>query len=172
MSKITRSTLKSFIWKEYKKNNLYVMQKSSFDGMTDGVEKINGARFRRVTEELDISLSHHFNIEGLWLVGGSRDYFTKYEDKEYEGIEICNSCGTSIIAKKNKHMMKQEELKSFSDQSLEEMRKDLTNVIEQFPNRNNEYTQHMLNTVCEEIATRQADREFIEQEQAANDIVS
>ena len=69
-------------------------------------------------------------------------------------------------------MMKQEELKSFSDRSLEEMRIDLTKVIEQFPNRDNTYTQHILNTVCEEIATRQADKEFIEQEQAANDIVS
>jgi hypothetical protein len=51
-------------------------------------------------------------------------------------------------------MMKQKELKSLSDRTLEEMRINLSKIIEQFPNRNNEYIQHVLNTICEEIVDR------------------
>ena len=65
-------------------------------------------------------------------------------------------------------MMEQKELRSFSDRSLEEMRMELVYIVNK--HRDIEFFQNLYNIVCEEIATRQADREFIEQEQAANDI--
>lgn len=45
MSKITRTTLKTFIRKN--DGNLYIMTKSSFDGMTDCVQQNDEPAFRK-----------------------------------------------------------------------------------------------------------------------------
>lgn len=37
-------------------------------------------------------------INGVSLVGSSRDYFTHFENDEFIGIEVSNSCGDFILA--------------------------------------------------------------------------
>lgn len=92
--KITKATLKSFIKKN--KDNLFIKVTSSFDGMTDCVQRVED-NFKKV-DNIDFNDSHSLGIRGLWLVGKSRNCFEEWEDKEYKGIEIYNCCGTSIIA--------------------------------------------------------------------------
>lgn len=94
--KITRATLKSFIKKN--QDNLFVKVKSSFDGMTDCVQEVED-NFRKVAS-VDFTNEHNLGINGLWLVGQSRDYLKEWENDDYRGIEIYNCCGTSIIAVK------------------------------------------------------------------------
>ena len=40
-------------------------------------------------------------IKGAWFVGSSRDYFNFYEDDQFTGIDVYNSCGNFILAIKN-----------------------------------------------------------------------
>jgi len=97
--KITKATFKSFIRKN--QGTLYIKCMSSFDGMTDCVEYDNKAGFEKVTEN-DSCHGNTLGISGVWLVGGSRNWFKKYEDAEYEGIEVSNCCGSFILAVKIK----------------------------------------------------------------------
>jgi len=88
--KITLATLKSFAKRNADK--LFVKEESSFDGMTDCVEQNKNPQWRKV--ELENAYGH----TGVWLVGSSRDYFELYEDGEYIGITVYNSCGEGILA--------------------------------------------------------------------------
>jgi hypothetical protein len=85
--KITMSTLKSFI-----KNvdEIFVQTKSSFNGMTDCVEKVE-AKLTKVSKE------HAIGHEGVWCVGESRDRFNFVENDTMFGIEVYNCCGTGIL---------------------------------------------------------------------------
>ncbi|MBU3958935.1 MAG: hypothetical protein KKE91_03650, partial [Candidatus Omnitrophica bacterium] len=74
--KITRATLKKFI-KDHK-DNLYIEVKTSFDGMIDCISEVKGD-FTPVKQAENPS-NYNLGIQGLWLVGQSRDYFTKFED--------------------------------------------------------------------------------------------
>jgi hypothetical protein len=99
--RITLSTLKSFIRKN--SDNLFINVKSSFDGMYDCCMAVNGG-FKPVENDTTNSLNatDYYNstqgIKGVWLVGNSRDYFLSYEDDNFTGIEVTNSCGTFILA--------------------------------------------------------------------------
>lgn len=122
MSKITKATVKSFIKKN--EGNLYIRVKSSFDGMTDCVQQLEGG-FRetkkpedRIVRRPDYSLpkvmsspqtidtvilgvdENNLGAEGVYVVGGSGNLFTAYDDGTFEGFEIYNCCGSQIIAKK------------------------------------------------------------------------
>ena len=93
--KFTKATLKSFV----KKNiaNLYISKKRSFDSMTDGCESCADKSFQPVT----LAATFHENtlgIEGCWLVGGGRDYFTLIEKDGFSGVEVSNCCGLFILA--------------------------------------------------------------------------
>lgn len=44
-------------------------------------------------------------IQGIYTVGSSRDYFNLYEDENYIGIKVYNSCGSSILVTKNNKKM-------------------------------------------------------------------
>jgi hypothetical protein len=70
--RITLATVKSFIKKNI--DNLYINKKSSFDGMTDCVERLAGGfgKAVRTTEHVE----HTNGIKGAWFVGSSRDYFS------------------------------------------------------------------------------------------------
>jgi len=101
--KITLSTVKSFIKKN--RENLYINVKSSFDGMTDGVEQLRNG-FVKAQADKTISKSSDYydrtqGIKGAWFVGSSRDYFTSYNENYLTGIEVSNCCGTFILAIKN-----------------------------------------------------------------------
>jgi len=95
MVKITKATFKSFIRRNADK--LYIMNLSDFDPMTDCVQQIDSAGFRKakLTEH---SNNHTLGIAGVWLVGQSRDYFTAYEKDGFRGIEVYNSCGNFVVA--------------------------------------------------------------------------
>lgn len=97
-NKITKATFKSFI----KKNagNLYVKYKSSFDGMIDGCSYDKNPQWVPVVATQS-NLSHSFGINGAWLVGGGRDYFSAVKDGEFEGIHVYNCCGSFDIAVKS-----------------------------------------------------------------------
>ena len=92
--KITRATLKSFVKKN--KENLFINVKSDFDGMIDGCVDVRNGFQQAIINEL--AHEYTLGICGVWLVGNSRDYFTKYEDENFEGIEVSNCCGRFIAA--------------------------------------------------------------------------
>lgn len=95
-TKITKATFKSFIKNNI--NNLYVANLSSFDGMTDCVQSSLDDRFKKVTTQYDPKNTHTLGIPAVWLVGDSRDYFTKIEKNGFIGIECYNCCGSFIVA--------------------------------------------------------------------------
>lgn len=92
--KITRATIKSFIKKN--QNNLYIKKESDFDGRVDCVVEVDG-EFSKV-EVKDMSDEHKLGVSGAWFVGGSRDYFTEFENENFKGFDISNSCGSFILA--------------------------------------------------------------------------
>jgi hypothetical protein len=96
--KVTLATVKSFI----KKNlpNLYIMTSSRFDGMVDGVRRVEGAAFRKVTVTELTKCEATLGIEGVWFVRGSRDYFTPINKDGFVGYEVYNCCGTWTVAVK------------------------------------------------------------------------
>lgn len=99
-TKITLSTVKAFIKKH--RENLFINVTSKFDSMTDGVESVKGG-FAKVEEDKTESkgITYHeatLGIKGAWFVRGSRDYFTHFENSEFTGIEVYNSCGSFILA--------------------------------------------------------------------------
>ena len=97
MKKITLATVKSFIRKN--SNNLFINVKSSFDGMTDGCEPCNNGFMVAVPAQDHIE--NNLGINGAWVVGSSRDYFTPYFKDGFSGIEVYNCCGKFILAVKS-----------------------------------------------------------------------
>jgi len=98
MTKTTLATIKSFIRREYKNNNLYVKQLSDFDSMVDCVTEIKD-EFRKVAG-IDETNKNSLGIPGAWFIGGSRNSFDDYADDGYIGYKVYNSCGSFIIAMK------------------------------------------------------------------------
>jgi len=95
--KITLATLKRFV--AANRSRLLVKVSSAFDGMTDGVETNQGARFDpAVATEPPFTSAHNLGIGGVWLVLQSRDYFSAYEDEYRTGISCYNSCGRWTVA--------------------------------------------------------------------------
>ncbi len=92
MKKITKATLKSFI-----KNNkdLYIDTKTRFDGRTDGIESVKDG-FKKA-EKTERAMNNTLGINGVWVVGG-RDWFNRYEDGRFTGIEVSNCCGCFVVA--------------------------------------------------------------------------
>jgi hypothetical protein len=96
MAKITLATVKKFI--RQNRNNLFIKQKSRFDGMYDCVMDNKNAEFRQVApESIDFEKSNTFGIPGAWFVGSSRDYFNEYSDDNYIGYTVYNCCGQCVI---------------------------------------------------------------------------
>jgi hypothetical protein len=94
--KITLATVKSFIRKT---ENLYINERSKFDGMYDCVMPIENDGFSKA-EKTDRHLDNTHGVHGAWFVGQSRDYFTPYNDGKFQGYEIYNCCGKFILATK------------------------------------------------------------------------
>lgn len=94
--KITKATFKSFVNKN--RASLFVNVTSSFDGMTDCCESRNGGFREAKVDPLKNAEGHTLGVNGIWLVGQSRDYFTAYESAIFTGIEVYNSCGCFIVA--------------------------------------------------------------------------
>lgn len=96
--KITRSTIKSFINREMKNGNLYINNKSRFDGMVDGVMPVQGGFRKAEVTKREYMRDHELGVEGAYFVGQSRDHFTPWADDNFIGYEIYNSCGQFILA--------------------------------------------------------------------------
>lgn len=94
MSKITKATLKSFINKN--RTELFVREKAAFCGMIDGLE-YSKEGFKKA-EQSERQEKYSLGIKGVWLVGGSRNFFSAYEEENFTGIEVYNCCGNFIIA--------------------------------------------------------------------------
>lgn len=94
--KITRATFKSFIKKNV--GGLFVICNSSFDGRVDCVMPVESAPVKVETSVIDFDKNNTFGIQGLWLVGDSRDWYRPYEDQLFKGIQVSNCCGESIVA--------------------------------------------------------------------------
>jgi len=86
--KITLATLKAFIKNS---NELFVEEKSNFNGMIDCVESFVNTKMIHVSKEK--AIGH----DGVWCVGGSRNYFRFEENDNYFGIEVSNCCGHAIL---------------------------------------------------------------------------
>jgi len=89
--KITKATFKKFL----KQPNLLISQRSTFDGMVDGVMPSSDKSFKPI--EPDGHVENTLGIKGVWLVGGGRDFFTHYEKDGIIGIEVYNCCGSFIV---------------------------------------------------------------------------
>ena len=95
--KITLATLKAFARRN--EGKIYAKEVSSFNGMIDGVDKSHDPSWKetKLTNETGYCQT---GIQGIYTVGSSRDYFSLYEDEDFEGIEISNCCGVTILAVK------------------------------------------------------------------------
>lgn len=93
--KITKATFKSFIKKNHGK--LFVKFISDFDGMQDMVDFHKNPQFKPATHSNRFE-ENSLGVEGVWLVSGSRDRFSAYEDTQYIGIKYYNCCGSAIVA--------------------------------------------------------------------------
>ena len=93
MSKITKTTLKSFIRKNA--GNLHVKVRSRFDGMTDCVQSVEDTF---TPAEPAGHVEHTLGIAGVWLVGGSRNSFDAFEADGFRGITVYNCCGSFVVA--------------------------------------------------------------------------
>lgn len=96
INKVTIATLKSFIRKN--KGKIYANFHISFDGMTDGLESIHNG-WNPAQETIGHN-KHTLGIRGVWVVGRSKDYCTKYSDDKFDGIEVSNSCGNFTLGVK------------------------------------------------------------------------
>lgn len=94
--KVTLATIKSFVKRELKNNNLHINVKNKFDGMIDCVTARDGDFTKAVTSPQ--IFTNNVGIEGIWFVGQSRDYFKPYEDDNYIGYTVSNCCGSFIVA--------------------------------------------------------------------------
>ena len=101
--KITLATLKSFIRRELKNDNLYIKKESDFDGMADCVMPVENSDFRKVKSPINENDKYSLGIKGLWLVGSSRDYITAWSDDDFIGYKIFNCCGSCIVAMKKQN---------------------------------------------------------------------
>jgi len=93
--KITLATFKSFVKKN--RNQLLINVGSSFDGMTDCVQSTNDHGFSEA-QNSDRPFPNNLGIAGVWLVGGSRDYFSPINENGLTGIRAFNCCGSFSIA--------------------------------------------------------------------------
>lgn len=94
--KITLASLKSFAKRNSDK--IYSKCKSSFDGMTDCVQDVDSGWVKSYISDPKEKSYYKTGINGIYTVGGSRDYFRIYEDSVFFGIEVYNCCGTTILA--------------------------------------------------------------------------
>jgi len=96
--KITVATVKSFIRKAKAAGTLLVRCDSSFDGMTDCVERNRDAEFFAPQETRDHG--NNLGLQGIYLVGQSRDWCKAFDDGEHVGFEVSNCCGSWVVATK------------------------------------------------------------------------
>jgi len=91
--KITLSTLKALIAAG---DELFIRINSRFDGMTDGVEWVKDAAF--VPAARKDYTNYDLGVSGVYVVGGSRNSFTRFEENGFIGMRVYNCCGSFVVA--------------------------------------------------------------------------
>ena len=92
--KLTKTNFKTFLRKNVQ--DLYLRKKTTFDGMVDGCVDVDKGFIK--AERCQEFHEHNYGYKGIWLVGGGRDYFEKYNDAGFDGIRVDNCCGSFIVA--------------------------------------------------------------------------
>ena len=93
--KITLSTLKSFVKKN--RADLQILVSSTFDSMVDCVRPTDHSDFvPTVTTAYDERTT--LGIHGIWLVGGSRNWFESFKSETHTGFTVSNCCGKFTVA--------------------------------------------------------------------------
>ena len=103
MKKVTLATFKSFVKKN--SDRLYIQTHSKFDGMVDCVMPVEDSFKPAYVNPADVNANDAWyrrtlGINGVWIVGESRDCFAEFEKNGYRGIEVYNACGCFSIAVK------------------------------------------------------------------------
>ena len=99
MKKITRTTIKSFIKKNF--DDLYISTRTRFNGMIDCVDACADQSFHKVErDERERIHDTSLGIKNAYFVGSSRDYFQPYDLDGFKGYEIYNCVGSFILAVK------------------------------------------------------------------------
>jgi hypothetical protein len=71
---------------------------AEFDSMSDCVRTADGA-WRMVDQSaIELDKPYTMGIDGVWLVGGGRDWFEHYETDAVIGIRGFNCCGSFTVA--------------------------------------------------------------------------
>lgn len=97
MAKITKATFKSMIRKN--QGNLYIKRSTRFDGMVDGIVHEGNGSYTPLLKD-EHGHGNSLGYKGIWLVGGSCDYFTEVNENGYKGIHVSNCCGSFTVAVK------------------------------------------------------------------------
>ena len=99
MKKITRTTIKSFIKKNF--DDLYISTRTRFNGMIDCVDACADQSFHKgERDERERFHDTSLGIKNAYFVGSSRDYFQPYDLDGFKGYEIYNCVGSFILAVK------------------------------------------------------------------------
>lgn len=93
--KITLATVKSFIRRN--RSSLLISVSSRYDGMQDGVRSTGDNGFSPAIDA-DSYHSNNHGIQGVWFVGGSRDFCSRFENETHEGYYVGNCCGSFTLA--------------------------------------------------------------------------
>lgn len=94
--KITRTTFKTFIARN--RDRLMIRTESSFNGMTDCVQRTEARKFRPVSSARPGYELGDLGIDGVWLVGHGRDWYSAFEADGMTGIHVTNCCGSFTVA--------------------------------------------------------------------------
>ena len=94
MSKVTLATVKAFMRRNESK--LLIRVKGEFDGMTDCVESCDTG-FQPISDSIH-PCKENLGYNGVWIVGGSRNWIERWEDDSFVGFKVGNCCGRFIVA--------------------------------------------------------------------------
>ena len=80
----------------YRQNraNLFVKEKSRFDGMHDCVMQRENAGF--VAATASDGYKPTLGVNGVWVVGG--DWITPFDSEGFRGYSVSNCCGSFVLA--------------------------------------------------------------------------
>jgi hypothetical protein len=96
--KITIATVKAFIRRAKAAGTLLVRCDSSFDGMTDCVERNRDAHFFAPQEARDHG--NNMGLQGIYFVGQSGNWCSAFDDGDHAGFKVSNCCGSWVVAVK------------------------------------------------------------------------
>lgn len=92
----TLTTIKSFIRRNL--DDLYIMNQASFDPMTGCVEnRFEAPSFAKIKQTKD-NINNTLGIKGAWFTRQTKNSFNEYKDNYFIGYQVCNCCGSFILA--------------------------------------------------------------------------